>query len=244
MPIHDWTRVPSGLFHDFHQTWSIYLKSALNKGVLPNGVSALVEQRAGTRESDVLTVEWRETGRRGQPEDGGLLVLEPPAAPFQFRSEKEIYAGRANQIAIKHQSGQTLAIIEIVSPGNKDSKRAINEFVEKAIGFIRAGVHFLVIDLFPPTPRDPSGIHQRIWEEISDEVFAFPSGKSRTLASYEAGREKVAYVHPLAVGDELPDFPLFLWEGKHVRVPLEASYQSAWLDCPEVVRREVETESP
>lgn len=22
MPIHDWTRVPTGLFHDFHQIWS------------------------------------------------------------------------------------------------------------------------------------------------------------------------------------------------------------------------------
>ena len=30
MPIHDWSRVPSGLFHDFHQSWSIRIKDALN----------------------------------------------------------------------------------------------------------------------------------------------------------------------------------------------------------------------
>jgi len=239
MPIHDWTRVPSGSFHDFHQTWSIYLKSVLNKGVLPNGVSAMVEQRAGTKESDVLAVEWREPTRRWQPDDGGLLALDPPVAPFTFRSEQEHYAERANRIAIKHRSGETLAIIEIVSPGNKDSKASIGEFVEKALKFIRAGVHLLVIDLFPPTRRDPAGIHQRIWEEISDETFSFPVGKDRTLATYDAGAEKAADVHPLAVGDAMPDFPLFLWEGMHVKVPLEKSNELAWLDTPEFVRREV-----
>jgi len=43
MPLHDWTRVPAGLFHDFHQSWSIRLKDALNAGRLPDGIVALVE---------------------------------------------------------------------------------------------------------------------------------------------------------------------------------------------------------
>ena len=47
MPIHDWARVPAGLFHDFHQSWSIRIKDALNAGLLPRGLSALVEQRSG-----------------------------------------------------------------------------------------------------------------------------------------------------------------------------------------------------
>ncbi len=67
MPIHDWSRVPSGLFHDFHQSWSIRIKDALNSGRLPKGVAALVEQRAGPKESDVLAIEVRpkrHTGRR------------------------------------------------------------------------------------------------------------------------------------------------------------------------------------
>ena len=54
MPIHAWSRVPSGLFHDFHQSWSIRIKDALNSGRLPKGVAALVEQRSGPRESVVL----------------------------------------------------------------------------------------------------------------------------------------------------------------------------------------------
>ena len=57
MPMHDWSRIPAGLFHDFHQTWSIQIKLALNAGILPKGLSALVEQRSGPRESDVLAIE-------------------------------------------------------------------------------------------------------------------------------------------------------------------------------------------
>ncbi len=26
MPLHDWSRIPAGLFHDFDQTWAIQIK--------------------------------------------------------------------------------------------------------------------------------------------------------------------------------------------------------------------------
>ena len=70
MPIHDWSRVPAGLFHDFHQTWSIQIKMALNAGIFPKGISALVEQRSGPRESDVLALE-----SRGKPLRRDLAAL-------------------------------------------------------------------------------------------------------------------------------------------------------------------------
>src|SRR5438309_823998 len=35
MPIHDWTRVEAGIFHDFHHGWIADIKRALNAGVLP-----------------------------------------------------------------------------------------------------------------------------------------------------------------------------------------------------------------
>ena len=57
MPLHDWTRVPAGLFHHFHQSWSIRIADALNAGMLPQGAVALVEQRSGRREAEVLTIE-------------------------------------------------------------------------------------------------------------------------------------------------------------------------------------------
>ena len=44
MPIHDWSRVDPGLFHDFHQAWVNELRNALNGGGLPPGFFALAEQ--------------------------------------------------------------------------------------------------------------------------------------------------------------------------------------------------------
>jgi hypothetical protein len=226
MPIHDWTRVPSGLFHDFQQSWSIRIKDALNAGRLPKGVAALVEQRAGPRESDVLAIERRtRPPRTGAGDDGNVATMAPPETRFVRRTTKEIHAVRANRIVVRHHLGRIIAVIEIVSPGNKDSRSALRDFVDKTIEFLRAGIHVLIIDLFPPTPRDPFGLHKAIWDEIEEEDFTFPPGQDRILASYETGGVRAAYVEPVAVGDVLPDMPLFLANSLHIKVPLEPTYR-------------------
>jgi hypothetical protein len=45
-----------------------------------------------------------------------------------------------------------------------------------------------------------------------------------------AGAE--AFIEPVAVGDALPEMPLFLTPQTYVPVPLEATYQSAWEGMP------------
>lgn len=134
MPIHDWTRVDAGTFHDFHQGWTIEIRNRLNGGILPDGYFAMADQRVGGPEPDVVV------------------------------TEAALYARKANRIAIHHGLGRVVAMIEVVSPDNKDSKHAIASFVAKAVDFIRNGIHFLVIDPFPPGPRDPDGIAQAIWD--------------------------------------------------------------------------------
>ncbi len=241
MPIHDWTRVPAGLFHHFHQDWSIEIARALNRGLLPKGVDALVEQRSGPLEADVLAIERRMKPKPGGRLDGGVATMKPPTTRIVRRTDKEIYSDRANRIVVKHHLGRILAVIEILSPGNKDSRVALRHFVEKTIDFLREGIHVLIVDLFPPTKRDPLGMHKVIWDEIVEEDFAFPPGKDRILASYETGRERAAYVEPVAVGDSMPDMPLFLTNEVHVLVPLESTYQTTWEASPEGMRLAVET---
>src|SRR5437764_7091399 len=91
MPIHNWNRIPAGLFHDFHQSWSIRIKDALNAGRLPHGVAALVEQRSGPRESDVLAIERHGKRRAEFGNDSGVATLAPPVTRFVGRSSKQIY---------------------------------------------------------------------------------------------------------------------------------------------------------
>jgi hypothetical protein len=54
MPVHGWTKVDDGIFHDFHCAWIIHLKESLNEGVLPDGYYAIAEQHARDRIPDVL----------------------------------------------------------------------------------------------------------------------------------------------------------------------------------------------
>jgi hypothetical protein len=98
-----------------------------------------------------------------------------------------------------------------------------------------------VIDLFPPTPRDPFGINKAIWDEIEETEFAFPDGKDRILASYETGDVQAYYVEPISVGDILPEMPLFLTNGWQVPVPLEPTYQATWNTSAEDFRLAIET---
>jgi Protein of unknown function (DUF4058) len=202
MPIHDWTRVDSGTFHDFHQGWTIEIRNALNRGVLPPGYFAMAYQRVSGPEPDVIALKLR---KPSVTPSGGLVIAEAPPRARQVAAvttEREAYARKANRIAVRHPLGHVVAIIEVVSPGNKDSKHALRSFISKAIDFLRNGINLVVVDLFPPTPRDPQGIHLALWDELVEEPFATrPADKPLTVAGYDAGEPLTAYVDPVAVGD-------------------------------------------
>jgi hypothetical protein len=245
MPVHDWGRVDANVFHHFHQRWTIAICDALNAGLLPSGYSALVEQHAGGLVPDVLALQRRlESSRRTEPA-GGTLTATPPKTRL-VRHAKITLAARANRIAIRHRLGEVVCILEVVSPGNKSGRAALRAFVKKTIEFLRQGIHVLVVDILPPTLRDPQGMHKVIWDEIDEEPFELPTGKPLTLAAYVAGdlltgRETTAYVELVGVEDTLPDMPAYLDAGGYVPVPLEAAYQAAWATCPADLRELVET---
>ncbi len=233
MPIHDWTRVDAGLFHDFHQDWTIELRRSLNAGRLPAGYVALADQQIGGPIPDVLTLSRRPPGTGAREPAGGLAVATvPPQARFIDEIEEDTYARRANRIRIQHRHGEVVAVIEIVSPGNKSSRNALRAFVRKAADLISQGIHLLVVDLFPPSDRDPQGIHKAIWDEIADRPFELPADKQLTVVSYQAIPTKTAYVEPVAVGDNLPGLPIFLTEYEYVPAPLEETYRASWAVFP------------
>jgi len=236
MPIHDWTRVDAGTFHSFHQQWISYLCASLNTGGLPDGFFAMAEQIIGGPVPDVVALQAA-SPRKSRPGSNRAVPLStPPKAQIIQQAEMERYASKADRIVVKHARGQVIALIEIVSPGNKGSRHGLRSFVEKMAACLDQGIHLLVVDLFPPSVRDPQGIHKAIWSEVTDEPFELPPNKQLTLVAYSAGAVKVAYVEPVAVDDVLPDMPLFLEPGLHVPVALEATYQATWNVFPEELR--------
>ena len=237
MPIHDWTKVSAGGFHDFHQVWTIEIRNTLNRGLLPPGYSAFTELKVEGWEPDVTSIR-----SVGLPTPGGPAVADRPRSRqiARIESDSATYARKANRIAVQHEFGAVVAVIEVVSPGNKDNRHGIRAFTDKALHFVRSGVNLLIIDLFPPTPRDPAGIHQTIWENLTDGPFEpRPADKPLTIASYDAGDDLTAFVDPVAVGDVLPDAPLFLAPGWHVKIPLERTYLASWDVTPQPIRERV-----
>jgi hypothetical protein len=210
MPIHDWTCVGAGLFHAFHHGWITDLARALNRGLLPSNYYALPEHNAAGPKLDVLVLQG--SGKDTRP------VSEP-----------DQYAAKAKAVVVRHSSDhRVIAIVEIVSPGNKNNRHGLRAFVSKAVEMLRAGVHLLIIDLFPPGPRDPQGIHKPIWDEWVDSEFALPPDRPLTLVAYLADSYPEAFIEPTAVGSSLADMPLFLTPDVYVPVSLEATYQSAF----------------
>jgi hypothetical protein len=242
MPIHDWSRVDSGIFHDFHQAWTVTINHALNGGGLPEGYFAMIAASNGRECTSEPTFEWQPKGGHLRRAGSGVAVADlPPQAKFVTSAEIDPYVHRANRVVIKHPVGEVVAVIEIVSPGNKHSRQALRTFVEKSAELLRRGIHLLVVDLFPPSPRDPQGIHKAIWDEIVEEPFELPPNQPLTVAAYSAGLPPTAYVESMAVGDELPPaLPLFLSPGTYIRAPLESNYQTTWSKCPEPIRELVE----
>jgi len=239
MPIHDWTRLEAGDFHHFHQAWITYVANNLNGGLLPPEFMALAEQVTGRPIPDVVTLQTRKT----KNSSGGVATAPAPAPSARViqKFERIDYAKRADRVVIRHGRGRVVAIIELVSPGNKDSRHAIRSFVEKAADILSQGIHLVVVDLFPPTPRDPQGIHKAIWDEFGDMPFEFLPDKPLTVASYIGGDLPTAYVEPVGIGDPLPAIPLFLTEYDYVPCPLEASYMQAWAVFPAMLKELMES---
>lgn len=247
MPIHDWTRVTAGTWHDFHLAWIAEIRNALNGGILPPKYYAQAEQIAGPLGPDVLTLQEPDmpvNGEAGLPSsgDGGVAVSgAPPRMRMTAEAEMNDYVLKRRTLVIRHASGDRIvALLEIVSPGNKSSRHALRSFVEKAVEALYRGYHLLVIDLFPAGPRDPNGIHGAIWSEFCEDRFELPPGEPLTLAAYSAGPRKRVYVEPMAVGRELIDMPLFLEAEIYVNVPLESTYQAAYRGVPRRWQRVLE----
>jgi hypothetical protein len=238
MPVHDWTRVAAGIFHDFHTVWTVALRNTLNEGLLPQGYYALAEQHAGRAIADVLTLHASPAPEEPiwlPPDTGGIAVAEAPPRVWRKQSVEPAPLARRRSLAIRHVSGHRLvALIEIVSPANKDRTRHVEELVEKAVSALERGVHLLLVDLLPPGAHDPMGMHGAILQSLEPdgEPYQLPAEGPLTLASYVAGPQVDIYLEHLAVGAAMADMPLFLRPDRYVYVPLERTYQASYQTMP------------
>jgi hypothetical protein len=243
MPIHDWARVSAGTFHAFHGAWIIHLKETLNSGLLPEGFYAMSEQHGGQIIADILTLHAGGPAPQVAPGRGSLALAEAPPRVSRKAVTSPEKAARAlrRTLAIRHASTHRIvALLEVLSPANKDRASHVAEFVRKAQSAINLGCHLLMVDLFPASSSDPDGMHAAIWDAFGDDLAAPQTDKPLMVASYRASQLPEAYFEFLAVGDALPEMPLFLDPDQYLYVPLEATYMMAYRGMPAYWRGVIE----
>jgi hypothetical protein len=136
-------------------------------------------------------------------------------------------------------AGRLVSAVELVSPRNKDRATAKATYTARYLGYLRLGVHLLLIDVLPR----PQGFSfaDAIAADLGLEI---PALAPPFAAAYRVG-EVLPNAHgfgsllgmwrrPLAVNGPLPTLPLPLSLQQEVRIDLEATYwraaQRAYLD--------------
>jgi hypothetical protein len=257
MPLHDWTRVKAGIYHDFHSAWITELRNSLNDGRLPSDYYALGEQRSGEFGPDVLALQiagedddenlpGESTRYIPDPDSGSppvALAEAPPRVQLSQDAAEDTfyYLEKQRTVVIRHVSDdRVIALIEIVSPGNKRSRALLDDFVDKVVLSLKERIHVLVIDPFPAGRHDPDGIHEVIWDSLMAGTYKAPPETTGTMVSYACRRPIRAFVEPVTVGTSLIDMPLFLTPDTYIPVPIEPTYARAWSGVPQRWRNVIE----
>jgi hypothetical protein len=230
MVMHDWTRVDADIFHAFHHEWISEIHRAVLRR-LPDGYYSLPEQQAGGFGPDVLTLKRADD--READISGGVATMTRPKTKLFQETSADFYVRKQKAVVIRHVSGdRVVAMIEVVSPGNKNSVHGLRSFVRKARELLEHGIHLLIIDPFPAGSRDPHGLHAAIFEEIQDDPLRLGPEAPLSMFAYECDEVVRTYLEPFAVGASLIDMPVFLHPERYVQVPLEAAYLAAWDAIP------------
>jgi Protein of unknown function (DUF4058) len=124
--------------------------------------------------------------------------------------------------------GRLVAAIELVSPRNKDRPDARERYLGRYLGYVRQGVHLMLVDLLP-RPADFS-----FADALAANLrFDQPPCPAPFAVSYRVGEPVPegtilgVWRRPLRVGDALPTIPVALTVRESILIDLEHTYREA-----------------
>ncbi len=204
MPLRDHFRSPLDDVHswdELHGMWPAMIVRGLNE-VLPAEYFASPGVHLGTA-CPTLTPEHR--------------------WPKQDTYEVRIYRGQRRKRGL-------VAIIEIVSPSNKDRAETRGVFVSKAAALLQHNICVSIIDVVSTIDfnlyADLLNLLESADPALGDEPTPLYAATQRVR--YDGHRHVMeAWYRPLSVGATLPTLPIWLKESLAVPLDLEASYEEA-----------------
>lgn len=220
---------PRASWESFHTVWATMLVGALNR-LLPARFRAEASVHLG-RQVATDVAEWDTDPDEAEPAFGGGLAVAtwaPPAVtatvPIVFPDDIEV------QVLDVQRARELLAVIELVSPANKDRDESRDSFTGKCLAYLQRGLGLLVVDIV--TART-AGLFEALVERLEQPITAFAQeGPELHAAAFRpvARKDRTeldVWLRPLAVGQALPLLPLCLRGYRPVPVDLEATYTQA-----------------
>jgi hypothetical protein len=222
---------PQRSWESFHSRWANSIADALQR-TLPPRYFAEVHIHLGSRvEADVA--EFEQTGGAADAVGNGsggvaLQTWAPPAAaltmPAVFPDDLEV------QVRDQRDDARLVAVVELVSPRNKDRADSRRAFAAKCAAYLQRGVGLVALDIV--TNRH-ANLHNELIELLNvGEPFALAAAVSLYAVAYRPIRRQETnqidlWPVPLEVGRTLPLLPLALRGGPAVPLDLEATYTDA-----------------
>jgi hypothetical protein len=202
--------------------------------VLPDDYTAEPRVHLGSYfEIDVCTYEDDEpkAPKVSTQESSGSVATATWAPPQPtFTADAELADQYEYEVLVYDQGrGRVLvAAVEIVSPANKDRPENRRAFVTKCAAMLQQGVCVSIVDLV--TTRN-FNLYVDLLALINRRDPEFtpnpPMVYAVTCRYRKNGRASQlhTWAYPLAVGQPLPNLPIWLSDELHVSLELEASYE-------------------
>ena len=162
MPLHRWpnTRIS---WESFHTSWLVRLADHLNTDRLPTGFVARPTEHILGIGPDVLTL------REGSDAGSGQDIVTLPRADVEVRFTPN-QAPQFVGVYSRYDETKLVAVVELISPGNKSRPATIDAFTGKCELLLTDGIHLVLVDLVdhairtnpkPPSLTLPKLLHPR-----------------------------------------------------------------------------------
>ncbi|MGP0065482.1 MAG: DUF4058 family protein [Isosphaeraceae bacterium] len=225
---------PSRAWESFHTQWAGSLAAQLN-ATLPRRFFAEAHVHLGNQvEADVAEFEGLDESEQMPDDDtGGGVAVEvwaPPIAtatmPAEFPDDIEV------RVRDEFLDTRVVAVVELVSPGNKDRPEKRLAFADKSAAYLQRGIGLITLDIV--TSRQ-FNLHNELVSRLGlDSRFTMPEEDYIYAVAYRPIRRGNAnlidiWQNALSVGEQLPILPLSLKGFRPVPLELEAAYEEACL---------------
>lgn len=214
-----------------HSFWTSAIVQQLNRSLLPPGYVAMPQISLGSVvEADVAALQA--TNGSGQAEGGGAVAMATYAPPAPLLTvavdfkELDVF-----EVQVFQESGglNLVAVVELVSPANKDRPGNRQAFVRKCASYLQSDVAVLIVDVV--TIRS-GNLHAELIEVLAPtvehelaETGLLYAAAYRLLHTESDNRVEVWPI-PLEVGKPLATLPLWIAPDCAVPVDLEESYRA------------------